>query len=59
MSTVIDFNHKSEEVREAAKKVDMARSKVRDLEADIIIAQHELDRYLSQYHIATYRQEMK
>ena len=56
MNTVIDFNHKNEEVREAAKKVDMARSKVRNLEADIIIAQHELDRYLSRYHIATYKE---
>tara|TARA_X000001382_G_scaffold123507_1_gene107353 strand:+ start:1633 stop:1812 length:180 start_codon:yes stop_codon:yes gene_type:complete len=59
MSTVIDFNHKNEKIREAAKQVDMARSKVRDLEADIIIAKHELDRYLSQYHIATYRQEVE
>lgn len=59
MNTVIDFNHRNEEVREAAKKVDMARSRVRDLEADIIIAKHELDRYLSQYHIASYRKEVE
>ncbi|MAJ57246.1 MAG: hypothetical protein CMI74_04165 [Candidatus Pelagibacter sp.] len=59
MSTVIDFNHKNEEIREAAKQIDMARSRVRDLEADIIIAKHELDRYLSKYHIATYRKEVE